>query len=293
MEYNIMAKLLNLNDTGYLIDESNNKLPKIYTSAVKDNSKKYLIKNTSIANLQETDNFKLEATTVWSFPKRGDWATHNSKYRGNWSPYIPKNIILRYSSVGDTVLDQFLGSGTTLIETKLLNRKGIGIDINPEAIKIAKNNLYFKKDNCIEPEIIQGNATELDSIKDESIDLICTHPPYANIIKYSEDISGDLSLCDINEFLEQMKKVATESYRVLKSNKYCAILMGDTRREKHIVPLGFKVMQVFLDSGFLLKEIVIKEQHNCKATGFWYQKSIDFNFLLIAHEYLFIFRKPK
>jgi len=48
-------------------------------------------------------------------------------------------------------------------------------------------------------------------------------------------------------------------------------------------------MQVFLDAGFVLKEIVIKEQHNCKATEFWHQKSIDFNFLLIAHEYLFIF----
>lgn len=51
-------------------------------------------------------------------------------------------------------------------------------------------------------------------------------------------------------------------------------------------------MQEFINSGFVLKEIVIKEQHNCKNNSFWYDKSVEYNFLLIAHEYLFIFRKP-
>ena len=41
----------------------------------------------------EPDDFELEMTTHWSFPKRGDWATHDAKWRGNWSPYIPRNII--------------------------------------------------------------------------------------------------------------------------------------------------------------------------------------------------------
>ena len=40
----------------------------------------------------------------------------------NWSPYIPRNILLRYSKEGDLVLDQFAGGGTTLVEAKLLNR---------------------------------------------------------------------------------------------------------------------------------------------------------------------------
>lgn len=240
----------------------------------------------------EPTNFNMEVTTIWNFPQRGDWATHNPKYRGNWTPYIPRNIILRYSKEGDCVLDQFLGSGTTLVEAKLLKRRSIGIDINYKALEIAKYNLDFRRNNCFEPKLVQGSAMELDFIKDNSIDLICTHPPYANIIKYSENTPGDLSLCNIDDFLEQMKKVAEESYRVLEQNKYCSVLMGDTRRKNHVIPLGFKVMQVFLDAGFVLKEIVIKEQHNCKATEFWYQKSIDSNFLLIAHEYLFVFIKP-
>lgn len=240
----------------------------------------------------EPSNFNVETTTVWSFPQRGKWATHNSDYRGNWSPYIPRNIILRYSEIGDYVLDQFLGSGTTLIETKLLGRRGIGVDINPAALEIAKRAILFKKDNCFEPEIINGNANNLNFIENDSIDLICTHPPYANIIRYSNNIKGDLSLCNIDNFIEQMKQVAIECFRVIKSGKYCAVLMGDTRSKRHIVPLGFSIMKVFIDEGFLLKEIIVKEQHNCKTNEFWCQRSISQNFLLLAHEYLFVFRKP-
>lgn len=57
--------------------------------------------------LWEPKNFELEMTTTWSFPNRGNWATHDAKWRGNWSPYIPRNILLRYSREKDLVLDQF------------------------------------------------------------------------------------------------------------------------------------------------------------------------------------------
>ena len=88
-----------------------------------------------------------------------------------------------------------------------------------------------------------------------------------------------------------MEKVASESYRVLKKDKFCAILMGDTRQKGHIIPMSFEVMKIFEKVGFKTKEIIIKEQHNCKATGFWKTNSVKYNFLLIAHEYLFVFKK--
>ena len=67
--------------------------------------------------------------------------------------------------------------------------------------------------------------------------------------------------------------------------------MGDKRKNGHIIPLSFEVARIFQDTGFLVKEVIIKQQHNCKATGFWKQKSLEHNFLLIAHEYLFVFHK--
>ncbi|MEQ2401758.1 TRM11 family SAM-dependent methyltransferase [Peptoniphilus hominis (ex Hitch et al. 2025)] len=240
----------------------------------------------------EPENFELEMTTHWSFPQRGDWATHDAKWRGNWSPYIPRNIILRYSKEKDLILDQFAGGGTTLVEAKLLNRDIIGIDVNDVALNRCKEKIDFQHEGADGKVFLRkGDARNLDFIPDDSIDLICTHPPYANIIEYSENIEEDLSHLKINEFLEEMKKVASESYRVLKKDKFCAVLMGDTRKNGHMIPLSFYVMQVFENAGFKLKEMIIKEQHNCKATGFWKTNSIKYNFLLIAHEHLFIFRK--
>lgn len=238
----------------------------------------------------QPENFELETNTVWSFPNRGKWATHNAKYRGNWSPYIPRNIILRYSEVGDTVLDQFVGGGTTAVEAKLTGRNFIGIDINSKAVEISKSKCAFECDTTSLVDILQGDAKKL-TLENESIDLICTHPPYADIIHYSEDIDGDLSLLSIKPFLMEIGKVAEECFRVLKKNKFCAILMGDTRKKGMVQPLAFETMRIFELAGFKTKEIIIKEQHNCKATGFWKTNSIKHNFLLLAHEYLFVFKK--
>ncbi|MCK9268307.1 MAG: methyltransferase domain-containing protein [Alkaliphilus sp.] len=237
------------------------------------------------------ENFELEMNTVWSFPIRGNWATHDAKYRGNWSPYIPRNLILRYSKPGDTVLDQFVGGGTTLIEAKLLNRNIIGLDINPGALQCCKEKIKFDYPNGGNIQIKHGDARNLSFIADASIDMICTHPPYANIINYSDNIRGDLSLLKADDFLKQMALVASECYRVLKPGKFCAILMGDARNKGCVVPISFRVMEIFRNAGFTLKEIIIKEQHNCKATGLWKTRSIKYNFLLLAHEYLFVFRK--
>ena len=240
----------------------------------------------------EPENFELEMTTHWSFPQRGDWATHDAKWRGNWSPYIPRNVILRYSKEGELVLDQFAGGGTTLVEAKLLNRDIIGVDVNDIALERCREKVSFEHEGATGKVYIRkGDARNLDFIQNESIDLICTHPPYADIIHYSEDIAEDLSLLKIRDFLKEMEKVASESYRVLKKGKFCAVLVGDTRKKGCMIPMSFDVMKIFQDAGFTLKELIIKEQHNCKATGYWKTNSVKYNFLLIAHEYLFIFKK--
>ena len=112
----------------------------------------------------QPDNFELQTNTVWNFPDRGKWATHDAKYRGNWSPYIPRNVILRYSQEGDTVLDQFVGGGTTLIEAKLLKRNCIGIDVNPVAIKRCQEKCSFDVVSSSIIDISQGDARELRGI---------------------------------------------------------------------------------------------------------------------------------
>jgi DNA modification methylase len=243
----------------------------------------------------EVPQILLEYTTVWSFPERGNWATHNAKYRGNFAPQIARNIIEMYTQKGDTILDPMVGAGTTLIEAKLLARNALGIDINPQAIELTKKALQFKHHPLSEQQVRLGDARDLSFLKDNSFDLILTHPPYMNIIKYSDgQIEGDLSnISSLPKFCDEIEKIAKELYRVLKPDKYCAILIGDTRKGKHFVPLAFHLMQRFLKVGFVLKEDIIKVQHHCKTTECWQAKAKRDKFYLIMHEHLFVFRKPK
>ncbi len=265
------------------------------------------------------EEFKLNelATTVWSFPKRGSWATHKGDYRGNWPPQMARALILSYTAPGDTVLDPMIGSGTTCIEAKLLGRNCIGVDINYNAVILTLHRLYWLEkyieenidkinygveDITLEDivkarvKIYHGDARYLDKIDSKSIDLIATHPPYLNIIRYSrrrDSIEGDLSSAgDLEKYLSMLKKVFMEAYRVLKPGKHMGVLVGDTRIRKHYVPITHYVLELLLDTGFILREEIIKIQHKMKTTREVWSKFKKRDFLLIYHEKLFIVRKP-
>ncbi len=253
-------------------------------------------KKTDIVESQPID-FKCEKTTVWSFKDRGDWASHTPQYRGNWSPYIVRNIIELYSKPNDTVLDPMSGGGTTAVECYLTGRNSISSDINPGAISITRDRLDLP-DSMIADlpttnhKTFVGDVRNLDAIKNDSIDLIATHPPYVNIIKYAPSVQGDLSdMGDYGLFFKEFRKAIIEFYRVLKPGHYCAILIGDTHNKSHYVPVANRMMIDFLREGFILKEDVIKKEWNCESDRNL-GKYVNSNFLLTMHEHLYIFRKP-
>lgn len=68
--------------------------------------------------------------------------------------------------------------------------------------------------------------------------------------------------------------------------------MGDTRKAQHYVPLSYYVLELFLKNGFALKEDIIKVQHHCQSTPYWKSLIEKYNFLMIMHEHMFVFRKP-
>ena len=126
----------------------------------------------------------------------------------------------------------------------------------------------------------RAQAEPLDHLDDPAA---AVPPQYANIIRYSArtrskngspspydartaPIADDLSnVRGIAQYVDQMRLVAAEAYRVLKPDHYCAILMGDTRRVRHYTPIALRVMQAFLDVGFILKEDIIKAQWPCRT----------------------------
>ena len=239
-------------------------------------------------------------TTVWDIPVRGAWGVHQSTYRGNWAPQVPRALIERYSKPGDTVLDPFVGGGTTLIEAWALGRNAIGYDVSDIALEMSRSRLGEMEHKAgreslfglpdVRVEIRKGDARRLKGISKESVDLVCAHPPYGPALRYTHGNPVDLSIIqDPNAFIHELGKAIARFYEVTKPGGVCAILLGDIRYKGAVYPLGFEAISLSRTAGFRLQEIVIKTQNKDRSTEFFYKNApID---LRLNHEYLLILLK--
>jgi DNA modification methylase len=240
--------------------------------------------------------------SLWIFNKRDQSGTHKADYWGNFIPQIPNQFLQRYTKKGDWILDPFLGSGTTLIECKRLGRNGIGIELNRHVADIAASRLRSEKNPFkIKTKIIKGNSSsinytiELKKLKIKSFQFIIMHPPYWDIIKFSNN-KDDLSNAEsVGEFLKMFGEVAERTYSLLEKGRYCTVVIGDKYSAGEWIPLGFFVMQEMIKRGFKLKSTIVKnfEQTTAKRNQkeLWRYRALAGGFYIFKHEYIFIFKK--
>jgi 16S rRNA G966 N2-methylase RsmD len=249
---------------------------------------------------KEYDNIITDS--LWIFDKRDKSGAHNAGYWGNFIPQIPNQLMLRYTKKNDWILDPFLGSGTSLIEAKRLGRNGIGIDLSPDAIKIAKENI--EKENNIfntQTEIINADSaiinleTELNKLNIKSVQLIIMHPPYWDIIKFSKNNRDLSNTKTIDEFINLFGETIDNTYPYLDKNRYLAIIIGDKYYKKEWFPLSFYVMESVLERGYLLKSIIIKNFEETKGKmnqqKLWRYRALSGGFYIFKHEYILLFQK--
>ena len=252
-------------------------------------------------------DFRLETTTIWDFPIRGTWAVHLGDYRGNWPPQMVRNIILKYTNPDDLVLDPFMGGGTTLIEAWLLGRRSVGVDVSKLAYytasaRLNQMQLLSNQDDRVhiesrnKPQLVLGDSTfasnnsPYDALQPKSVKLLCVHPPYLDALAYGSADPDDLSrIKEPEEYVRRIADFARGTTRYLSSTNVCALLIGDVRRNGHIIPLGTLTLRAFLDVGFELDEIIIKTQHRDRSSEFYFASAGGY---LLAHEYLYILNWP-
>ena len=241
--------------------------------------------------------------SLWIFDKRDTSGAHQAWYHGNFIPQIPHQLMLRFTKKGEWVLDPFAGSGTTLIECRRLGRNGIGVDINPEVVEKAKSLIHKEpnKFNVI-TDIILGDSTEIDFKKilnEKGIDkvqLAILHPPYDDIIKFSDNPKDLSNTSSVEEFLEMFGKVIDNVLPVLEDGRYLGVVIGDKYSKGEWIPLGFYVMnEVLKRKDFVLKSIIVKNFEDTKAKRnqreLWRYRALVGNFYVFKHEYIFLFCK--
>jgi len=110
-----------------------------------------------VINAQEEISLSTPNNAIVSLKRNGKKTIHNlHSYPSKFVPQLPRWAIKKYSSDGSTVLDPFVGSGTTMVEAQLMGRNSFGMDINPLAVLISK-----VKTTPINPSILHKRIVEV------------------------------------------------------------------------------------------------------------------------------------
>lgn len=255
----------------------------------------------NISEWKKYDNVLTDS--LWIIEKRDNTGAHSGHYHGNFVPQIPRQLFTRYTKQGDWVLDPFMGSGTTLIEAQRMNRNSIGIELQKDVALEAHERIIQEHKNNIVSQVVIGDSKDIDISKYlnrlgiRQIQFILFHPPYWDIIKFSNNKNDLSNTATLKSFLNDFSQVVDNTTKYLENNRYCAIVIGDKYSKGQITPLGFECMNLFLQKNFILKAIIIKNFDETKGKSnkqsIWRYRALANDFYLFKHEYIMVFKKVK
>ena len=260
---------------------------------------------------EKCNNLDGKTWLKYSFSILRDVAKTKEEKRFKHPAMFPSQMTSRFIEIsskeeGEIVLNPFMGSGSTLISAYEMGKKGVGFEINEEYIKLTKERFKQSKlngDNKFKPEIHKKTIFDVPKVlKEESVDLVITSPPYWNILtekrsadkkeirKYSDSNIDLGNIEDYYEFLKELKRAFNGVYKVLKVGKYCIVVVMDIRKKAKFYPFHMDMTKIMEEIGFELDDIVIwdiqKEYNNMRPLGFPYVFRVN-----KVHEFILLFKK--
>lgn len=247
----------------------------------------------------------IKTGSLWEFASRDKTNGHSYDYHGNYIPQIATQLFERFTKKNDVILDLFFGSGTSGIEALNMERRCIGVELKQELVDYVSAK-FSKKELVTDINIICGDSTtdeakekvqaRLEIMGKKQAQFVVLHPPYDDIIKFS-DKKEDLSNCKTTEeFYDLFEKVAKNAYDLLEKGRFAALIIGDEYKNSRVVPLGFECMKRMENVGFITKAIIVKnitgnEKAKGKTANLWRYRALAGGFNIFEHEYIMTFVK--
>lgn len=195
--------------------------------------------------------------SVLSYPDRGPYG--DNSFRGNTSGYLIRDLIIHFNA--KSVLDPMAGSKTTADVCKEL---GVECD-------------------CF--DLKEGFDAASSPLPDKRYGLIFLHPPYWNIIRYSDNARDLSNSKTLPEFLNHLSNIIMRLACLLTKDGRIVVLIGNKRKKGKYYPLGACLEVLFMSE---LKDELIKIQHGVGKT-FSLRLAKRYNFIPIMHEKVLVF----
>jgi len=235
------------------------------------------------------------------------------QHPATFSEHDVERLIHLFTRSGQTVLDPFVGVGSTLIACLRTGRRGIGIELMPQWCELAEQRLAAESDNGPCPQddlqILQGDArTKLTGFDTETVDFIVTSPPYWRILEkngqkvaaerasrdlptnYGDDTENLGDIENYDSFLKKLGEIFAECARVLRTKQYMAVIVSDFRHGPQYYLYHADVANEIQQRGMALKGVIalLQDSKNLYAYGIPYAFVPN-----IHHQQILIFQKPE
>lgn len=135
----------------------------------------------------------------------------------------------------------------------------------------------------------------LETYNIKNVQFVMYHPPYWDILKFSDDKQDLSNSSTLKDFIEDFKQVVRNTSKILEKGRYCAVVIGDKYANSQIIPLGFYCMQAMQEEGLTLKATIVKNFNETKGKAnqqsIWRYRALQNGLYIFKHEYIFVFRK--
>ena len=253
---------------------------------------------------------------VWQFSYEGRDIRDKDVHPATYPIALSSRCIELFTHRGELVLDPFVGSGTTLVSARDLRRNAVGFDLNEEYIELCRERLNQQALFADAAQLaIADDARNIpEYLPEESVSLIVTSPPYANLLnrrrhnksrrgderrnkqykrieQYSQD-PRDLGTLELEEYSQEMASIFAGLLPLLRPRGHCVINVPDMWWENQRITIHIALVEALRSVGYELRNTIIWDRTNIVNRVGIFGWPSNYITMGVTFEYLLDFWRP-
>ena len=251
---------------------------------------------------------------VWRFAYEKRDVRDKSAHPATFPIALSKRVIELFTHRGELVADPFVGSGTTLVAARDLERNAVGFDLQPGYVELAAARLADAPPAGETRQLaVCADARDIPRyLEPATVGLVWTSPPYANLLdrprknksrrrrdneqfgrveQYSQD-ARDLGTLPLDEYAAQMGEIFAGLLPLLRPAAHCVVNVPDMWWHDERITIHVALIEELRRRGYELRNIVIWDRTNVVNRIGIFGWPSNYITMGVTFEYLLDFRRP-